>query len=343
MNTGVEGQIHTRVRIAILDTGIAIAKGKPKLVRFRQTRIQECRSFLEGCSAGDEDDDGHGTAAAILLLKVCPNADIYVARVAQRSNGDVDRGVVSKALRYAVNENNWNVDIISMSFGWLDEDDVNLNDAIDYVRRKGVLLFAATSNEGIRNSEGIPFPASSAHVISVDSADGQGESSGFNPPWNSDNNFKVRFTAPGERVNCAWPLHLSDENHVQGEKRMTGTSFATPIVAGTAALVLEFSRQPPLALDPTVEKRLKTVEGMREVFRLMSEEKNAPIPLRFLYPWKLLTGDKLRPYGGDAYDISSPRYNVARKIVECLQRRSPITGSNMSRKVMEHIQRQDIR
>jgi hypothetical protein len=70
------------VKIAILDTGIDLPLGQ----KFaHKDRIKECRSWLvtdeDGDERGDKDLTGHGTHAAALLLKVAPNADLYVARV----------------------------------------------------------------------------------------------------------------------------------------------------------------------------------------------------------------------------------------------------------------------
>jgi subtilisin family serine protease len=75
-----------RIKIAILDTGIQLP-AEANVVYEEQIKCH--KSWLRGepgntgdeSGKGDRDLDGHGTHCASLLLKVCPNAAIYVARV----------------------------------------------------------------------------------------------------------------------------------------------------------------------------------------------------------------------------------------------------------------------
>jgi hypothetical protein len=75
-----------RVRIAILDTGMDL----PNHVLWSpgSRRIRSSKSWVRSKIGEDEveDLDGHGTHAVGLLLKVAPEADIYVARVFEKNN-----------------------------------------------------------------------------------------------------------------------------------------------------------------------------------------------------------------------------------------------------------------
>jgi hypothetical protein len=68
-----------RVKIAILDTGIDLEED---VVSSHHQRILKNESFLVDDSS-TEDLDGHGTHTAGLILRVAPNAALYVARIAK--------------------------------------------------------------------------------------------------------------------------------------------------------------------------------------------------------------------------------------------------------------------
>jgi subtilisin family serine protease len=72
------------VRIAILDTGIDI--GHPSIIgamRSKPPRIHKSmQSFVED-DGSIKDECGHGTHIAALLSRVAPQAEIYIAKVAQ--------------------------------------------------------------------------------------------------------------------------------------------------------------------------------------------------------------------------------------------------------------------
>ncbi|KAK4064198.1 uncharacterized protein Triagg1_9177 [Trichoderma aggressivum f. europaeum] len=101
---------------------------------------------------------------------------------------------------------NWNVDIISLSFGWpfTDFEHYNeLEDAIDKAYSKKILIFAAASNSGGRL--GRAYPASSSQAICVHSTDTWGTPSGFSPTAEPDN---LNVATVGESIESAWPMLL---------------------------------------------------------------------------------------------------------------------------------------
>jgi Subtilase family len=163
-----------------------------------------------------------------------------------------------------------------------------------------VLLFASTSNDGVITPNNILYPALADEVISVDAADGNGEPANFNPssvlvPG------KERFTAPGIGI----PSPIS-------EQLMDGTSFASPIAAGVAGLVLEFAHQYPLTGSASVLSCLRERHGMVLILRKMSKQKGVD-QFSFLCPWELL-GDVWGVYGGEGEEGSRRRF-VAQEIV----------------------------
>lgn len=144
-----------------------------------------------------------------------------------------------KAIKHAATV--WEVDIITMSFGFPDSIE-EIDNAIMMAFVKGVIILAAASNEGANSSTPIAYPARHHLVICIHSTDGHGTGSRFTPPPQPN---EVNFGIIGEAVRSAWPRNLQKGL----EQRKSGTSVATPIAAGVAALVLEFIRQRPALGD----------------------------------------------------------------------------------------------
>lgn len=133
-----------RIRVAILDTGV---DPTDKMIKATlRSRIQDRRAFVGSSPIDHGDIYGHGTHVARLLLKMAPAAEIFIAKVCEGKHLDADRlSSIAKAIDYAVTE--WNVDIISMSFGYYDKND-EIDAAVDRALKADKLLFAAASNEG---------------------------------------------------------------------------------------------------------------------------------------------------------------------------------------------------
>lgn len=188
----------------------------------------------------------------------------------------------AQAIEYATQV--WNVNIITMSFGFAQYDN-QIRDAIERAQNHGVIIFAAASNEGAIEGREASFPARMVgKVIKISSADGGGAASRFNPPPSPSND---NFSVLGEAVKSAWPKAL----HESGEKRGSGTSVATPIAAGIAALVLEFARQlsGPYELAPIDNSDiLWRYYGMRAIFVLMSRS-SLKDGFNFILPWGLFS------------------------------------------------------
>lgn len=70
------------VRIAVLDTGIDKNSGAIRGgLRTHRIQHQNCRSWVGNDSNDVHDYDGHGTRIAELILRVAPEADIYICKV----------------------------------------------------------------------------------------------------------------------------------------------------------------------------------------------------------------------------------------------------------------------
>jgi len=271
-------KLENRVKIAILDTGIDMTEN---VIRGYKQRII-AQSFLPNENEV-QDLHGHGTHAAGLLLRVARNADIYVARIT--TNGSLlDPKSIENAIREATRV--WQVDIITMSFGFpaLNQDLEGIQSAINDAFHARVLMFCAASNGG--GNVNIAYPANQDQVICVNSSNGEGNPSGFNP---DEPKLGRNLCTLGEDVKSSWPKHFN-----LGQQRKSGTSFATPIAAALAALVLEYTRHNMLESDTFNVSKLRTRKGMVEVLGLMGRKRGEYL---YLDPGKLFDKSKSNIYG----------------------------------------------
>lgn len=174
-----------------------------------------------------------------------------------------DTLVAPQAIRVANEE--WDVDFISMSFGFAGGA-IAIHQEIDKALIRGKTVFAAASNDGANT--GRAYPAKHANVICVHSTDGQGNPSSFNPTaLVGDNNFCF----VGEHVSAAWPSSSLDKP--LETKYQSGTSFATPVAVAVAALMVGVvSKAHPEHIGWRVG--LKSPAGIAAIFRSMSERRS---------------------------------------------------------------------
>lgn len=111
-------------------------------------------------------------------------------------------------------------------------------------------------------------------------------------------------------------LGSKNKPELPDDDRLTGTSFAAPIAAATAALVLYIARLEASKFSK-VERCLKTCEGMSTVFQAMSEKPTKG--------WMLScnvienVGPKERPTALESGDETIQWYSLT-GVAECLRR-----------------------
>lgn len=210
-------------RVAVLDTGIDYTH--PDL----DDNYADGYDFANG-DADPYDDNGHGTHVAGVIaaendgagvVGVAPSASLYALKVLDAGGSGTISSVVA-GIEWAVDND---VQVISMSLG-ADSDSTTLRQACDAAYSNGIVLVAAAGNDGNPPGKGdnVDYPARYDSVIAVSATDSADE----RPRWSSTGPA-VELAAPGVDILSTYP---------GGYATMSGTSMATPHVAGVAALVI---------------------------------------------------------------------------------------------------------
>jgi subtilisin family serine protease len=162
---------------------------------------------------------GHGTMTTGLVHLVAPTAKILPLK-AFSANGTGYLSNIVAALYYAVQHQ---ANVVNMSFD-VSTPSAALNQAVSYANKGGVILVAAAGNE---STTAPVYPAAlNGNVMGIASTSDSDTLSTFSNYGDTD----VWIAAPGEYVISTYPGGTYAS--------ASGTSFSSPLVAGTAALML---------------------------------------------------------------------------------------------------------
>lgn len=176
---------------------------------------QRTVAVLDG---GSYSDFGHGTMTAGIVHLVAPEARIMPLKAFTAAGSAYDSNIL-RAIYYAVNNG---AKVMNMSFNYTSYSP-ELATAIKYANSRGVISVASAGNNGEHT---MVYPGGLPGVIDVASTsnlDVQSTFTNYGVP-------SVFMAAPGEGVVTTYPWGT----YAAG----WGTSFSTPFVAGTAALML---------------------------------------------------------------------------------------------------------
>jgi subtilisin family serine protease len=240
--------------VAVIDTGVQ--RDHPALAG----RLLAGYDFLDGdadpsdaFNGLDDDGDGlvdeaagHGTHVAGIIHLVAPEAQILPLR-ALDSDGNGDEFAVAEAVNYAVAHG---ANVINLSLGTAAKSDLFREVARDATLR-GVTVLAAAGNEGVEQEQ---YPAAAQcalPVTSVDEADHKSDFANYGG-W-------IDVAAPGEGVYSSYPP--------SGYARWSGTSMATPFVAGQAALIRSWAPQAtPRDIATLIAETARPLDALNPLF-----------------------------------------------------------------------------
>lgn len=248
------------VTAAVLDTGII--PGHPDL----QDNLVRGADFVGGSGSDNPsdynltDDDptdqtpksrggSHGTHISGIIGAVGNNSlgiagvnwnvKIMPIRVMD-SDGHGDTFDIAEGIYYAVDHG---ADVINLSLGGAASS--NIYDAVQAAARAGVIMVAASGNNGYNN---VLYPAAFAEVIAVGAVDRNHNVAGY-----SNYGPELDLVAPGgslleekyTQIYSTWGFYNPDEDTVSYDYAyMVGTSMATSYVSGVVCLLLKTGVSP---------------------------------------------------------------------------------------------------
>ncbi len=285
--TGLDG---SGVGVAVLDTGVSLTRdlharvvGWADLVNRRPQPYDDSGhgTHVAGILAGD------GSAAASFgrdLRGVAPGASLVAVKVLDRRSQGRLSTVLAGLDWVLANRARFNIRIVNLALGLPVRESYQedpLCQAVETVTRAGILVVVAAGNQGRTDPEdpaspprygSISSPGNSPYALTVGATRGTGTPEAWDDevasyssrgPTLHDLVVKPDLVAPGNRILSPLALgrpavleEVPDAVVRVGGARyleLSGTSMATPMVAGAAALMLQ--AEPALSVD-TLKLRL---------------------------------------------------------------------------------------
>jgi len=238
--------------VAVIDTGIAydhVALGGGFGSHYRVVGGYDFSSERDADPYDDGPYGAHGTHVAGIIgsndgdhTGVAPGVDLVALRVFD-DDGFGTFQAVEEALRWVHNnrfsfENpittvnislgtDWNSDTLP---GW-----AKLEEELAQLEADGIFTAVAAGNDFTSyNEAGLSYPAVSSHVVAVGSVDPDGSLSYYSQ------RAARMIAAPGRSIQSTVPDYVGNRNGLDDDfARYSGTSMASPYVAGASALLRE--------------------------------------------------------------------------------------------------------
>ena len=207
------------VRVGIIDTGIDLTH------RDLSENIADAVSFI---SDSPQDDNGHGTHVAGIIgarkngtgvVGMAPECNLYIAKAFDKQ-GNGEFPAIYKSLEWMIRKR---VQIVNMSFS-SDEPSKGYEEILQAANNHGITLICAAGNEGSKRRNTIGFPGKFPQTVAVTAVDPNRKSTEF-----SSAGYESELCAAGVDIYSTYPGN--------SYAKLSGTSMATPIISGAAALM----------------------------------------------------------------------------------------------------------
>ena len=241
------------IKIAIIDSGINYNhpdlndnyKGGDDLVEGDgdPMDVYGHGTHVAGTACAEDNDNGVNDDTGMFgVVGVAPECDLYALRVLD-DNGFGDSSDLIAAMEWAVDNG---MQVANLSLGWDPNPGDTVKAAFDNADAAGLVIVAAACNNGNRPGKGdnVCYPALYDSVIAVAAVDEDNQRASF-----SSTGDQVELAAPGVSVFSTWnddtgyyapdPVCRTVDGVQECYKYGSGTSMASPHVAGTAALILK--------------------------------------------------------------------------------------------------------
>ncbi|MDG5471940.1 S8 family serine peptidase [Jeotgalibacillus sp. ET6] len=236
------------INIAVLDTGVNVN-------HYDLTNtVEQCKDFTRATPITNgtcNDANGHGTHVAGSALAdggsdkagiygVAPDSDLWAYKVLG-DNGSGYSDDIAAAIRHAADQasSTGTKTVINMSLGSAGNDSL-ISSAVSYAYSRGVLVVAAAGNSGYSQGT-IGYPGALPQAIAVAALENRQENGTYRVANFSSRGYAstdgdyviqqgdIEISAPGAAIYSTW--------NNGGYNTISGTSMATPHVAGLAAKI----------------------------------------------------------------------------------------------------------
>jgi subtilisin len=237
------------VAVAVIDTGVDLDHPDLNVVGSYDAVAES-----GGSDNGGDDGHGHGTHVAGTIgaiadgdgvVGVAPGIDIYAVRVLD-DDGAGTYGNIIAGLEWALSQQD--IRVVNMSLGGAGDPSSNtmLQDAIQAAIDAGIVVCIAAGNDTTDTAGFIPAGYDLGVVVSA--YDSYGGDNGF--AYFSNYGDEVDIAAPGMTITSTYP----DGDYAA----LSGTSMATPHVAGAAAAYV--AKYPELSPAEVITDMLSSAE-----------------------------------------------------------------------------------